>query len=62
MNIINKFINCLYYVRAKMFDCFFLFRCSSNTSVNDSALLLCNNVTKVIGEVCHRTNQVYIYI
>ena len=44
----------------ELFDSFFLFRCSSNNTVNDSTLLLCNNVTKVIGEVCHRTNQVYL--
>ena len=28
----------------KLFDSFFLFRCSGNITMNDSLLLLCNNV------------------
>ena len=31
------------YVR-KLFDSFFLYRCSSNITMNDSLLLLCNNI------------------
>ena len=44
----------------KLFESFFPFRCSSNITMNDSLLLLCNNVINSTRRSMSKKNQVYL--